>query len=205
MPAAEPYDARFRQLLSKEDWLALPEAVRRRFTKRIAAGEVAIYRGHIAEMRFAPLGRLLAQVCRVVGAPLPLHRDEGAPAVVSVSEDGAGGGQIWTRIYARQRGFPQVIHSAKRFAGPTGLEEHIGAGIVMALRLERIADGLAFVSDHYALQLFGKRWRIPAWLAPGKTRVEHRDLGEGHFAFDLQLHHPVFGELVHQQGIFRDG
>ncbi len=204
-PPANPYDMRFRSLLGKADWQALPQAVQRRFNKRIGHGQVAIYRGEIAEIRFALPGWILAQLCRVIGAPLPLHRDAGEPALVSVSEDHRGGGQIWTRIYGRTDGFPQVIHSAKRFAGPTGLEEYIGAGLVMALQIERIADGLAFVSDHYAFMAFGRRWRIPAWLAPGTTRVEHRDLGEGRFAFDLSLRHRLLGELVHQHGIFSDG
>ncbi len=54
------------------------------------------------------------------------------PAVVSVTEEAAKGGQFWTCPYGRARGFHQVIHSSKRFAGATGLEEYLGRGFGIA-------------------------------------------------------------------------
>lgn len=198
------YDARFRCLLEPAAWEQLPTAVQRRFSKRIEGDRIAIYPGVIEKVRFSKLGWLLAQVCRLIGAPLPLHRDCGAAAAVSVSEDGASGGQCWTRVYGRQRGFPQVVHSAKRFAGPTGLEEHIGCGIVMALVVEAIEGGLEFRSDHYVIEIGPWRFRLPGWVEPGRTVVRHLDCGEGAFLFSLELSHPWFGELIYQEGSFRD-
>jgi hypothetical protein len=97
-----------------------------------------------------------------------------------------------------------VIHSAKRFVGPTGLEEYVGRGIGMALRVEPMADGLRFVSDHYFLMIAGRRVRLPGWAEPGRTVVEHHDLGHGCFLFTLMLSHPWLGRLVEQHALFRD-
>ncbi len=136
---------------------------------------------------------------------MPVNSSGPAPAAVAVSEDRASGGQCWTRLYGRARGHPQVIHSAKSFAGPTGLEEHIGGGFGMALTVGAEADALVFVSDHYFWRAAGLRLRIPARLAPRTTVVTHRHLGCGRFAFDLKVTHPLLGEIVNQHALFRDG
>jgi hypothetical protein len=201
---AASYDPRFRRLVGTDGWAQLPPTVQRRFSKRITAANLTVFRGTIIETRLSAAGWLLAQLTRLIGAPLPLHRDAGVAAAVAVSEDGHSGGQCWTRIYARHHGFPQVIHSAKRFAGPTGLEEYLGAGVGMALTVNADVDGLVFVSDHYFLRLGTVRFRLPRWLSPGTTRVEHRDRGDGAFAFDLEVRHPVLGVLVSQHALFRD-
>ena len=196
-------DLRFRALVGEAAWAALPETTRRRFGKRVADCRTAIYAGEIVECRMNLAGRLLAQLCRLIGAPLPLHRDADVPALVSVTEDGARGGQHWTRIYGR-RGFPQVIHSSKCFRGPTGLEEYIGRGVGIALRVEVAEGALHFLSDHYFLRLGRLRLRLPRWLAPGRMRVSHIDCRHGLFAFVLRLDHPLFGTLIHQTAMFRD-
>lgn len=203
---ADPlYDYRFRRLVAPEAWNALPEDVRSRFSKRLTGQRVATYGGEIVWTRLSRAGWLFAQFCRLIGAPLPANGGGPAPAAVAVSEDRASGGQVWTRIYGRPRAYPQIIHSAKRFAGPTGLEEHIGGGFGMALTVRAEADALIFTSDHYFWQVAGLRVRLPHWLTPGVTVVTHQHLGSGRFAFDLQVTHPRFGELVNQHALFRDG
>ena len=197
-------DLRFRALVGEAGWAALPETTRRRFGKRVAECRTAMYAGEIVECRMNLAGRLLAQLCRLIGSPLPLTRDADQPALVSVTEDAASGGQYWTRIYGRRRGFPQVIHSSKRFCGPTGLEEYIGRGVGIALRVEVAEGALHFLSDHYFLQLGRLRLRLPRWLSPGRMRVSHIDCKHGLFAFVLLLEHPLFGGLVRQTAMFRD-
>ncbi len=151
------------------------------------------------------VGWLFAQMARIVGAPLPLSRDADVPAVVTVTEDLVGAGQFWTRQYGRRNGFPQVIHSAKRFAGKTGLEEYLGCGLGMALTVDGDDKALHFRSAFYFLSILGLRIMIPAWLSPGSTTVTHADLGDGNFAFVLELVHPWLGELICQSAVFRDG
>jgi len=197
-------DLRFRRLIGREAWDGLPHAVRHRFSKRLSGDAVALYRGRVVRTDFSPLGWLLAQALRIIGAPLPVSRDTDIPAVVSVSEDHRSGGQVWSRLYGRRNGFPQVIHSAKRFAGTTGLEEYVGHGIGMALKVEALADGLRFISDHYFLTIAGHRLRLPRWIEPGRTIVEHHDLGHGCFRFSLTLRHTLLGCLVEQHALFRD-
>jgi len=197
-------DLRFRALLGAEAWDGLPLAVRARFAKRLLPGRSVGYAGQVVACAMRPAGWLLAQACRLIGAPLPLGRDTGVAAVVTVTEDGAGGGQIWTRMYARPRGFPQIIHSAKRFAGPTGLEEYLGGGFGIALTIEADAAGISFLSDHYFIRCGRLRLRLPRWIGPGALRVDHEDLGEGRFAFTLSLRHRLFGEIVRQVGHFHD-
>ena len=196
-------DLRFRALLPAEDWAGLPLAVRRRFSKRMKDGGAVVYLGEVVTVQAHPMGRLLAQAARLIGAPLPLVFTPGA-SVVTVTEDAVGQGQVWSRLYVRKGGFPQVIHSAKRFAGPTGLEEHVGAGVGMALTVAAEEGALVFRSAFYFATVLGLRLRLPRWAEPGALTITHRDLGEGRFAFTLALDHPLFGRLLGQDAIFRD-
>jgi hypothetical protein len=164
-------DLRFRALLAEADWYELPLPIRRRFSKRLADGETAVYVGEILETHLSRAGWLLAQLLRLIGAPLPTASDSGVPSVVTVTEEMATGGQIWTRLYARRRSFPQVVHSSKRFAGRTGLEEYVGYGVGMALKLE-VEDG---ASQHFP----------PRWTPARRRKCPHRKESRAHSATRL--------------------
>ena len=197
-------DLRFRALLSTQDWAALPAAIRRRFSKRVAGGVTVVYSGQVVETKLSRAGWLFAQLARACGGPLPLSRLAGVPAIVSVTEDMATGGQIWTRLYARRDGFPQIIHSSKRFAGPTGLEEYVGHGVGMALTVHVEEGALLFRSARYFFRLGPVSLPLPLWLTPGALTVSHAELGEGRFSFGLDVVHPWFGAIIHQQAVFRE-
>lgn len=204
LEAATVYDDRFKKLLSETEWRQLPKAVQNRFSKRVKGGETIVYIGEVTEMKTSALGKLLAQILRPLGAPLPLSSDVGTPSVVSVTEDVTTGGQIWTRLYANKTRFPQMVHSAKRFRGPTGLEEYIGGGLSVALRVCVRSARLRFESAGYCLRLFGKTIRLPRALVPLDLVVTHEALSRERFKFSLDLRAPFFGTLIHQVGLYRE-
>jgi hypothetical protein len=203
-PAKLLDDSRFRALLSDDDWGRLPVAIWRRFSTRLADGSTIVYVGEVDDARVSRIGWWLVQLARLIGGPLPTGAETGVPMIVTVTEEGANGGQIWTRICARRHGFPQVIHSSKRFAGPTGLEEYIGFGVSMALRVSVEHEALVFRSAGYSLQLGSLRLPLPVWLTPGDLTVTHSDLGCGTFRFALEIIHPRFGMLLRQSAVFRE-
>jgi hypothetical protein len=203
-PSPDLGDVRFRTLVGEAGWAQLPAAVRARFSRRLGGGATIVYAGEIVEATLSRCGRLIANLARLIGGPLPLSTDTGTAAAVSVAGDEASGGQFWTRIYGRRRGFPQVISSVKRFAGPTGLEEYIGRGIGIALVAKVENRALHFVSDHYFLALGRLRLRLPGLLSPGRLTVSHIDCNHGWFAFMLVLDHPRLGTLVRQTALFQE-
>ncbi len=197
-------DLRFRKLLSDDQWASLPEDVRKRFSKRVQGGASAVYVGLIDAVRMNWAGRLLSQALRVIGAPLPISRDVNVPSVVTVTEDVATEGQVWTRLYGNRNGFPQIIHSAKRFSGPTGLEEYIGAGVSIALKTS-VEDGvLVFSSDQYFMKIGNWKIRLPGIFFPVKLRVTHEETDADAFLFTLTLSHRLLGELIYQAGHYQE-
>ncbi len=204
IPSEAPIrDLRFRRLLGK-DWETLPACVRRRFSIKAAPGEAIVYVGRVTEARAGRIGKTLATLCRLIGGPLPTTFKTGTPSVVSITEDCAEGGQTWTRLYGRAAGFPQVIHSAKRFGGPTGLEEHVGAGVGMTLNVAVDKGALVFRSDRYFISALGRRLYLPGWLTPGDLAVRHVPIDERRFMFSLEISHWLFGSILEQSVLFEE-
>jgi hypothetical protein len=197
-------DLRFRSLLSEADWERLTPAVRRRFARRLAPGETALYVGQVEWTRMTPMGRCLCTAARLIGAPLPTAAGGRMAAAAAVTECEALGGQIWTRLYARDAQFPQVIQSTKRFAGPTGLEECLPCGVGMQLAVGVEAGALVFRSTGYFIELFGRCIPLPASLCPGVITVSHREIDPTRFVFELTVDHPWFGRVLEQGAQFSD-
>jgi len=123
-------------------------------------------------------------------------------------KDAATGGQVWTRIYARRNGFPQVIHSSKRFLGADGVWRSMsGFGVSMALRM--LVDGQALAVSQRWLLCAG---RTPEVRVAGFPHARCTD-GDpfrfrpgGEFRFTLEIiHPPLLAGLVRQSAVFPGG
>lgn len=189
----------FRVLLGDAKWSLLSPAVQRRFERELAEGERRIFVGQVLKTSHTRLGLVIARLAALIGSPLPDSLGAVGPATVVVTESAHHRGQIWTRIYPRNRGQPQAISSVKRFSGPTGLEEYLGYGLVMRLTLDVEKGALVFRSAGYALELSRLEVGLPRWLSPGDCTIMHRDLGQGRFLFTLELAHPWLGRLIAQE------
>ena len=200
---ARAVETRFARLTG-ESWMQLPAPIRRRFSRHLADGERTVYLGEVAATRMTRVGRLIAQLARVVGAPLPLEAGGRVPVTVIVTGSERLRGQVWTRVYDRASGFPQVIQSLKRFGGATGLEEIVARGVGMRLRLKGRDGALVFRSEGYFLEVFGRRFWLPGWLSPGTMTVIHTELGDGRFEFALDVSHRRFGTLIRQRAAFQE-
>lgn len=97
-----------------------------------------------------------------------------------------------------------MIHSSKRFSGPSGIEEYIGYGVGMALNVAEQDGALLFKSDHYFISIFGRHMRIPNLIAPGELVIGHHDLGGGQFRFLMRLDHKFLGHVLSQDAVFND-
>jgi len=196
-------------------WSRLPAAVRCRFASHddIHGAGTRIYAGEVLATELSLAGVCLAHLARIVGAPMPFTGGATGATVVAVTNVPAFApdhidAQVWTRSYARPGTFPQVIQSAKCFAGATGLEERLGFGLVM--RLTTSAEGetgaaeLVFTSAGYRWRLGPFEIPLPAMLSPGHCEVRHRDEGAGYFTFTLTITHPVFGRLLRQVARYHD-
>ena len=199
----ESFENRFADLAG-EAWNELPFPVRRRFSRHLGEGERVIYLGEVAHTRLSRTGWLVAQVARIVGAPLPLERSERMAVSVLVTGCERLGGQLWTRIYDRAHGFPQVIQSVKRFGGATGLEEMVGCGVGMRLKLSVRERALVFRSAGYFLRCFGIELSLPLWMTPGVIEVVHREESCGRFSFSLSVEHAWAGHIIDQVAFFRE-
>lgn len=200
---ARAAETRFARLAG-DSWMRLPAPIRRRFSRHLADGERIVYLGDVAATHMTLVGRLVAQLARLVGAPLPLEASGCVPVTVIVTGSERLCGQVWTRIYGRARALPQVIQSVKRFGGATGLEEIVAHGVGMRLKLGVRDGALVFRSAGYFIRCLGVQLSLPNWLTPGVIEVVHREESGGQFSFSLSVRHSWAGQVIDQIAFFRE-
>lgn len=185
-------------------WTRLPEAVRLRFGEPPIAVD---YVGEFDVVRASWLGRMVALVCQLLGTPVVPRTGLHVPAIVHVGPTRCG--VAWNREYRWLNGQPCLVRSTKIIDSHGELVERLPARLCMPLTVYELNGVLHFVSRGYYFD-FGKRAngerikvRLPKWLSPGTTHVEHLDEAHGWFRFTMTVTHPLFGEMFYQTGRFR--
>lgn len=199
--AAEPPPLDFRRLLSREAWGRLPHAVQHRFGPH-AAGVSTVYAGRMV-VEASWFGRLVAQLCRLIGTPLAPWTGPDVPTSVDVHLDHRGG-LVWARTYSFTGRAPILVSSTKLMDADGNLLEVVRGGLGMALAVTEEDGALHFRSRYYFVGLGPLRLAIPDILTPGRAHVIHRDRGGGTFLFSMDFHHPWLGRTLFQEGVFHD-
>jgi hypothetical protein len=201
-----PAASSLRDVLGESAWLRLPPAVRVRFGEPTAVDYIGIFE----VVRASRLGALLAHLCRLIGTPVVPRTGRNIAAVVHVGPRQQEGrhGVAWDREYLWPDSNGCVVRSTKLIDAAEGLVERLPARLCMPLQVYEHDAVLHFVSRGYYFDLIlAQRWhyklRLPAWLSPGITHVQHIDQGAGWFRFTMRVVHPWFGELFYQTGRFR--
>jgi hypothetical protein len=191
-----------RDLLGSEAWERLPVAVRRRFNAHAAAVD---YVGSFEIVRASLVGRIIAQLCRLLGTPVVAHTGRDVPATVHVVPRAHG--VQWLRVYHWPHG-NSIVRSTKVIDAQGAMTEELPAGLRMALDVFERGGALHFVSRGYFFELpvpfrpAPLRLPLPAVLSPGTTHVEHIDEPNGWFRFTMRVRHVLLGEMYYQTGRF---
>lgn len=192
-----------REILGSVAWSRLPEAVRVRFADRAPAVD---YAGEFEVVRASLLGRILAWACQIIGTPVVPRTGNNVQAAVHVRP--SGDGVEWRREYRWSGQSSYLVRSTKVIRAGGVLVEELPAGLCMSLDVYEQSGILHFVSRAYFFEvpIPGTRLRVPLklpkWLSPGITHVEHIDETKGWFRFTMTVTHPLFGEMFYQTGRF---
>jgi len=190
----------YQNLLSKGEWSNLHPAIQRRFS--IQLHNCITYQGEMKEVYLSFTGKLLAQCCRLIGAPLALHCGKNIPIVVNVYPNKKLNGMTWDRLYRYEKSPVNRVKSTKCVLKNIGLVEMVRFGFGMELNVYEEHHAIVFESKRFFWKFRNIKINIPDWLSPGKTVVSQRALDDRRFEFRLDVEHPILGQVFKQVGVF---
>lgn len=188
-----------RKTLGEAAWNRLPAAVRARFDDDVTYAE---YEGKFDVVQANLAGKLLAFFCRLIDSPIAPYTGDNIPAKVRVFANDRGG-MVWERTYRFEPNRICIVRTTKQLDDQGEFVEALPAGLRMPLDVFERGGALHFVSRGYVFDWPGVRIRVPDFLPPGVTHVEHIDEGDGWFRFTMTVTHKWLGEVFFQTGRFR--
>lgn len=193
----------YQQLLGEKAWQRLHPDIQNRFCVNNASCPV-VYQGVMHTVYSSKMGKLLAQLCRIIGTPLALYDGVDIPTEVKVYPNPELGGMCWDRFYQFPSRKVNRVKSTKCIHPGGGLVEMVGYGFGMHLKISEQESALCFESTQFFWALRAFKVPIPDWLSPGKTTVKQKALNDGEFQFSLTVKHSLFGRVFYQVGTFRE-
>lgn len=184
-----------RRVLGPAAWQRLPAAVRARFA---ADAPDVRYAGAFEVVQASVLGRVFAWLGTLAGTPVVPRTGTNVAARVDVRA--VADGVEWRREY--HWGDRVDVVTSTKIVSDGRLVERLPARLNMPLDVSEENGVLVFESRGYYFDLFGLHVPLPAFFSPGRTRVEHVELGHGWFRFTLLVAHPWFGQMFFQTGRF---
>ena len=189
-------------LVGRENWERLHPAIQQRFS--LDTDQPVTYRGVMNQVYLSLIGKLLAQLCRLIGTPLALYSGKDVPTEVKVYADEKLAGMTWDRFYFYPDKAVNRVKSTKCIQNNIGLVEMVGYGFGMNLNVYQKERAIYFESTRFFWQLGKFKFFIPDILSPGKTIVSQKALGDNKFQFRLDVTHCLFGKIFKQIGIFEE-
>lgn len=192
----------YRTIIGEQQWHRLHPAIRRRFSPQNYHKPV-IYEGVMHTIKLSFAGKLLANLCRLIGTPLALYAGKNVPTTVRVYQNQALEGMTWDRFYQYKHKPVNRVKSTKCMHKNSGLVELVGFGFGMHLKLYEKYGALCFESTNFFWQAGDFRISIPDVLTPGRTVVIQKALDDKIFQFSLDVRHKFLGRVFYQVGTFQ--
>ena len=202
-PKLKLFPATDYKTLLGSDWETLHPAIRERFSLE-HCHKPTTYRGTMQRVSMSFAGRLLGQLCRLIGTPLSYSVGLNVPIEVCVYPNSKLGGTTWDRYYKFAQGSTNRVRSTKIILPECGLIEVAVSGFGMYSKVYADDGAIVFESKRFFFTVFGKKIPLPHLLSPGKTIACQRALNHDRFEFTLRIRHPMLGLIVEQMGIFRE-
>ena len=203
-PSVEwPLEIDYRKLIGERDWGRLHPDIQKRFSLA-NAHRCVTYRGIMSVVYLSFAGKLLAQLCRLIGTPLALYSERNVAMEVRVYPDRKLQGMTWDRFYHYAGKKMNRVRSTKCILPKTGMVEVVGFGFGMHLSVYEQDRAIVFESKRFFWQLGDLKVAIPSLLTPGKTIVKQQALNAGRFRFSLNVNHALLGRVFYQVGDFSE-
>lgn len=187
------------------DWEKVDKRIQIRFDADPNPGKPIYYKGTMKLLKRSWFGWILAKMTFFTDGAFCAWNGIDIPAEIEVyKEEGCDDICKVRRYYFPNKKKPYIFISRMHLNAKGDLLEFVGAGFGMIVKVKEKDGALFFTNGSYFLQIGSIRLTIPALLSPGKVILTHTNIGANQFRIEIDITHPIFGQVFYQDGIFED-